>query len=169
MTTRKRPRKSEERSSKKQKSQKILAIDPASICTGWAMFNTLTLVDYGLIKLKSTTPIELRILHIYNVLSDVVTKYEPELIVVEDQFHHKNAKTLKVLSWVRGVIMLLAAQHGIQYTAMAPRKAKLGTVQFGGASKEEVAAHVCKYYNITDKLDQNVTDAIAIGMAYSLL
>jgi crossover junction endodeoxyribonuclease RuvC len=143
---------------------KILAIDPATVATGWAvMSNDGLLLNYGLFTAKGK--IHCRLLSLYHELNTIIDSEQPKLIAVEDQFFGKNVDTLKKLSWVRGVILLLAAQRDIPVYVLSNKTAKFVTANSGASKKEAVKAAVCARYSLPETLDENISDAIAIGKA----
>jgi crossover junction endodeoxyribonuclease RuvC len=78
----------------------------------------------------------------------------------------KNAQTFLKLGFLRGILYLLADQHGLQLSEFAPREIKMATTGFGGASKDQVASMMLRLfprlseYGIIERAD--VTDALAI-------
>jgi len=105
---------------------------------------------------------------LYNGLQEIIDTYQPEVMVLEDQFLGRNAKTLKTLSWVRGVVMLLAAQNEIPIVVITPTEIKQITTGKGNASKEDIRKTVSLIFGIKEHLNDNVSDAIAIALSYIL-
>lgn len=151
---------------KKKEPKVILGIDPASYDTGWAVIDNE--LHYNLIHIPHSRPIECRLLLLYNGLQKVIEDYHPEVVVLEDQFLAKNVKTLKTLSWVRGVVMLLATQHGLPLVILTPTEIKQAATGKGNADKDMIRKSVSMIFGIKEKLNDNVSDAIAIALTYIL-
>ena len=150
----------------KRNKKRILGIDLASYDTGWSvMTNEL---NYGLIHFPKSRPVEQRLLLLYNGLQEIIDTYQPEVMVLEDQFLGRNVKTLKTLSWVRGVVMLLAAQNEIPIVVITPTEIKQITTGKGNAGKEDIRKTVSLIFGIKEHLNDNVSDAIAIALSYIL-
>lgn len=151
----------------KKNKKTVLGIDPATIDTGWSVLSDN--LDYGLIHVSKSKPIEKRLLVIYNKLQEIINEYLPEVVVLEDQFLGRNVDTLKKLSWVRGVIMLLATQNNIPIVTLTPTEIKRTTTGKGNAGKEAIRKSVSFLFGIKEKLNENVSDAIAIALSYCAL
>jgi crossover junction endodeoxyribonuclease RuvC len=127
------------------------------------MSNDGLLHRYGLFTAKGDVPY--RLLALYRELEAIINSEHPDLIAIEDQFYGRNVDTLKKLSWVRGVILLLAAQRSLPVHALSNKTAKLVTADSGASKKDAVKLAVCEKYSLPQTLDENISDAIAIGMA----
>jgi len=156
---------------KKRKREVILGIDPATISTGWSILEKegkdIALKSYGLICAESL-PVEQRLLKIYNELSQINRVYNPTTVAMEDQFLGVNVSTLKKLSWVRGVILLLFLQEGLPVKVLTPKEIKLTTAGKGSANKDMVRIAVCKRFGIKEKIKDDISDAIAIALTCAL-
>lgn len=125
------------------------------------------MIDYGLLSIKQSLAIEHRLVLIYDEIKKITKKYSPHIILIEDQFLGQNTKTLKVLSWVRGVIMLFAAQNKIELGIISNKTAKLKATGKGNATKLLVAKYVCELYGLhPEDIQEDISDAIAIAVAY---
>jgi len=57
---------------------------------------------------------------LYNGLKEIIEKYRPEAIAVEELFFNKNIKTALAVGHGRGVAVLAAAQSGIDVLNTLP-------------------------------------------------
>ena len=119
----------------------IIGIDPGTKITGYGIikFNGSTYLplDYGCIKPPGNSKLSERYLIIYNSLEELLEKYNPEAVVVETQYVHKNVQSAIKLGMARGVVSSLQNGRGLVYE-YAPTKAKLAVVGNGKASKYQV-------------------------------
>jgi crossover junction endodeoxyribonuclease RuvC len=147
--------------------ESIIGIDPATIDTGWAIITQeLQLTSQGKIHYPESQPVYIRLKGLYDSLSLILDENpQVQAIVIEDQFHARNTNTLKALSWARGIIMLLAAQRGLPIYVVNNKTAKKNAKK-GNATKEEIRVAIIEKFNLGDDLDNNISDAIAIGLAY---
>ncbi|AOQ24760.1 Crossover junction endodeoxyribonuclease RuvC [Moorella thermoacetica] len=141
----------------------VLGLDPASYRTGYAINSPLV---YGEIKLSHATSLPVRLCEFYKQFSSLLDKYQVQVVVSEDQFAHRNIKTLKVLVSVRAVAMLAAATRGIEFVLLAPKTIKQLATGDGRASKKEVITAVKSLYNLKFEPTDNEADALAILYAY---
>ncbi len=151
---------------------KILGIDPG-----------MAIVGYGLIEIENTKPVLLasgsvqtdkslsdskRLLEIFNDLSTIIEKYQPDCASVENLFFFKNQKTVIPVAEARGVILTVLEKYNIPAFSYTPMEVKQVLTGYGRAEKKEVEQMV-KIALETDnlpKLDDTV-DAIAIAICHS--
>jgi crossover junction endodeoxyribonuclease RuvC len=122
----------------------VLGIDPGTQVTGYGVVareggGAVSLVECGVIRTSSGKPLAFRIREIYEGVVDVIQRWKPVGVSVEEVFHGKNARTALTLGHARGAILLAASLNGIEvseYTARAIKKAVTGT---GSATKEQVS------------------------------
>ena len=76
---------------------RILGIDPGLTRTGFGIIDinddSLKLIDYGIVKPKNTDKLERRLLTIFNDISEIITKYNPTVVSIEEVFYGKNVKS----------------------------------------------------------------------------
>jgi len=152
----------------------ILSLDSGLEKTGFAIFqkskNNPTYVTSGLIKTDKKKKTEVRVWEIYNKLNDVILKYKPNLIIIEQIFFFKNQKTIVSVAQAQGVAMLLAAQNRIPAEFLTPLQIKQNVTGYGLADKKSVRKMIDLTLKIpTKKYEDDEIDAIACGLAYCYL
>ena len=97
-----------------------IGLDAATIKTGYAVFDGLNLIDYGLIKTNSDYPY--RLYEQSQELGKIFDKYKPEVIYVEDvPMNPKGGiKTAIMLGAVQGMIYGVGASRGIDMKFILP-------------------------------------------------
>ncbi len=159
------------RSNVKKTDKVILSIDPGTKCTGYSVFVDGKLKKYGMIEPGDSISLGKRILAIHKRVCSLIAGYEPPepsklIVVCEDQYSGQNKKTAMTLREATAVIRLAAAQHGVEFylcTATTVKKAVTGN---GKASKQDVRDSVVEKTGVPKDLKSDVTDAIAVGLAY---
>lgn len=154
----------------------ILGIDPGLATTGYGVIkknpiskseNILTCLDFGLIETTPLTerPERLKILN--NHLSKLIKKHKPSIMVMENIYFFKNAKTAVPVSQAGGVIMLTAAKNNLPVFTFTPLQVKMAVTGFGRAQKIDVQAQIKKTLNLKElpKTD-DVADALAVALTY---
>ena len=152
----------------------ILSIDSGLEKTGFSIFkknhNEFALNYSGLIKTNKNKKIENRIATIYNRLNDIIKKYKPKKIIIEQIFFFKNQKTAISIGQTQGAIMLLAAQNNISVEFLTPLQIKQIITGYGLADKIAVRKMVELTLKISKKMkEDDEIDAIACGLAYCYL
>ena len=152
---------------------KILGIDPGMAIVGYGMIDVdnngdIELLTSGSIQTDKKLSDSKRLLEIYNDLSQIVEKYNPDCASVEQLFFFKNQKTVIPVAEARGVILTVLEKYNIptfSYTTMEVKQVLTG---YGRAEKKEVEQMVRVALEAQElpKLDDTV-DAIAIAICHS--
>ncbi len=152
----------------------ILGIDPGSIVLGYGAIQSedksSKLIEYGVIRPKlKQEDFNLRLVEIYDDLSRVVERVEPEVVSIEKMFFHKNAQTLIKLAQARAIAVLVAAKNQISIVEYSPREVKKSITGRGNASKQQVQYFVRNLLHITETPEFfDATDALAIALTHHL-
>ena len=121
---------------------RVLGIDPGSETLGWGVVegtgSKYAALDFGTGKASTRLDFSKRLLTMYNGVSDVIGRFEPNILALEDTFYAKNASVAIKLGQVRGVILVLAEQRGLEIAEYAPRLIKQTVVGYGNAEKQQV-------------------------------
>lgn len=151
---------------------KILGIDPGMAIVGYAMIgvekDNIELLTSGSIQTDKKLDDSKRLLEIYNDLSLIVEKYQPDCASVEQLFFFKNQKTIIPVAEARGVILTVLEKYNIPTFSYTPMEVKQVLTGYGRAEKKEVEQMVRLTLNNQKlpKLDDTI-DAIAIAICHS--
>ena len=147
----------------------ILGIDPGLARTGFGVIESdgrsLKALDYGCISTGPKTVLTQRLKRIFLDLKNLVRKYKPDLIVIEELFFAKNAKTAIKVGQARGVAILACAEAKCQITELTPLQMKIYLTSFGRASKKQIQRMVKLRLKLeeTPKPD-DTADALALAI-----
>ena len=150
---------------------KILGIDPGMAIVGYGVIDytneKITLETSGSIQTDKKLTDAQRLLEIYNDLSTIVEKYQPDFASIEKLFFFKNQQTIIPVAEARGVILTVLQKYNIPFAEYTPLEVKQVLTGYGRATKKEVEQRVRLVLN-TDlpKLDDTV-DAIAIAICHT--
>ena len=121
---------------------RILGIDCGTERTGYGVIETdgraHSLLSAGVVKTKTSDPLEMRLALIAKQLRTVLDSYQPEVVAVEEVFYSVNAKSALKLAHVRGVALLIAAEAGLVVSEYSPLEIKMSVVGYGRAEKAQV-------------------------------
>lgn len=151
---------------------KILGIDPGMAIVGYGLIEVenseITLLTSGSIQTDKKLSDSKRLLEIYNDLTTIVEKYQPDCASVEELFFFKNQKTVIPVAEARGVIITVLEKFNIPTYSYTPMEVKQVLTGYGRAEKKEVEQMVKITLNSDNlpKLDDTV-DAIAIAICHS--
>jgi len=149
---------------------KILGLDPGTATTGYGIIESdgkdFSLVAYGCIKTAAGTQHSTRLAEIYDDVTAILKKYQPEVIAVEQLFFAKNQKTAFSVGQARGTLLLAIEKCGCVLKEFTPLQVKQCLVGYGKADKKQVQ----KMVQLTLGLDKipkpdDAADALAIAIA----
>ncbi|HEX21047.1 MAG TPA: crossover junction endodeoxyribonuclease RuvC [Actinobacteria bacterium] len=150
----------------------ILGIDPGTATTGYGLISKrggqLRLVDYGVIKTAPKQPDYIRLQLLYRQLVKLLERYKPSDIAVEQLFFNTNVTTAMSVGQARGVILLAAADAGVNIGEYTPLQIKQAITGYGRASKTQIQQMV-KVMLGMDKVPKpdDAADAIAVAICYA--
>lgn len=153
----------------------ILGIDPGTATTGYGIIKIkkgqkIDFLDCGCIKTLPDRPAADRLNQIYEKISKIIKKYNPNALAIESLYFFKNAKTVVPVSQARGVVLLSAAKKGISIYEFTPLQVKINIVGYGRAEKKQMQKMVTSILGLKKTPEpDDATDAlgIAITLAYS--
>lgn len=147
-----------------------LGIDPGFAKCGYAFVESKTgqfrIIEASFIETKPTTEYHLRIKTIFETLSDLIEKHNPDNAALESLFFSKNTKTAMQVSETRGVIILLFAKKNIPFKEYKPREVKLRITGNGNASKDAMIKMV-KLFTGKDINQDDTADAVALAITHA--
>ena len=150
---------------------RVLGIDPGSETLGWGVVDgsglKYSLVDFGVVKSNTKDAFSKRLLNIYNGVADLMTIHSPDVLSVEDTFYAVNVGVALKLGQVRGLMLLLAEQRGMEIAEYAPRLIKQTVVGHGAAEKQQVQQMVKILLKMkTIPTPHDAADALAIAICH---
>lgn len=151
----------------------VLGVDPGLSLTGWGVLsnsdkNNLLLLDYGCIKTKPNQPLAQRLQIINNNLRNVIRKYLPRVMAIEEIFFSKEAKTVAAVSQARGVIILAAAQENLDIFEYNPKSVKIALTGYGAADKNQIQQMVKRFLLMKEiPKPDDAADALALAICHS--
>jgi len=122
---------------------RILGIDPGTGILGFGIIETSTrgecaLVDGGVIRTPVHEDDAIRLLTIYEELTDIIANAKPEVMSVEKLFFARNVTTAMTVAQARGVVLLCGMQAGLTIYEYTPLQIKQAITGYGKADKKQV-------------------------------
>ncbi|MCA1961373.1 MAG: crossover junction endodeoxyribonuclease RuvC [Desulfomonile sp.] len=149
----------------------IIGIDPGSNVTGYGIIRKngarAAHVASGRVRAPVGASQSKRLWLIYSKLSEIVSRYRPSAMVVESLFHAKNSQSLIKLSQIRGAILLLGENFGMEIHEYAPMEIKKGLTGYGRAEKEQVMFMVGKILGLSALESLDEADALAMALYHA--
>lgn len=150
---------------------RILGIDPGIAIVGTGIVdkigNKYVPVYYDSIITKAHTPLEDRLEMVYNETVELIEKYKPEAMAVEELFFNNNAKTAFSVGQARGVILLAAKQHNLPFFEYTPLQVKQALTGYGRADKKQIQQMVKSFLGLSEvPKPDDTADALAIAICH---
>ena len=150
---------------------KVLGIDPGSQTLGWGIVEGSGLkyqgVAYGTVKSSPRDAFSKRLLKIYTGIEEVIERFKPDVLSIEEAFYAKNVKVALKLGQVRGVVLLLGEKSGLGVAEYAPRLIKKTVVGYGNAEKHQVQEMVRLLLKLRKNPEpHDAADALAIAICH---
>ena len=125
-------------------------------------------VAYGVITTASGRKTQDRLLEIKNDAESLIKAHKPNLIAIEELFFAKNVTTALKVAEVRGVLLMLAAEHGIAVQEVKPVEVKMALTGYGKADKRQMQAMVKTVFGLS-KVPKPDDAADALAIAWSAM
>ena len=151
---------------------RVLGIDPGTAVTGFGVvesINTRTrrLVECGVIRTDGRQELWHRLETLHEGVTALIERHRPDALALESVFYAKNVRTTVVLGHTRGVILLAAAQAGIDVVEFPPATVKKSIVGTGRAAKAQVGYMVQRLLNLrTAPSPDDAADGVALALTY---
>ena len=150
----------------------ILGIDPGYAIVGWGVieysgsrFRTL---GYGSIQTPAGLPIVDRLEMIYRGMNEIIEKYKPDGMAVEELFFNTNTTTAIAVAEARGIILLSARLCGVEIGEYTPLQVKQAVVGYGRAEKKQVISMVTSLLGLKEPPKPDDTaDALAVAVCHA--
>lgn len=149
----------------------ILGIDPGSRITGYGVIrkegNRLIHVDNGAIFTENAVDFPGRLKRIFEGLSEVIEKYTPDAVAIEDMFFANNVQSALKLGQARGAAIVAGVSAGLpvfEYTALQVKQSVVG---HGKAAKEQVQHMVKVLLALPETAQADASDALAVAICHA--
>lgn len=151
---------------------RILGIDPGIARCGWGVVQIengkLKMENCGCVETKNGLPIEKRLKTVYEQITKIIKKYNPDVLAIEELFFNTNAKTAFVVGQARGVVLLSSAIANIPVAIYTPLQVKVAVTGYGKAEKLQVGKMVKTLLKLKEiPKPDDVTDALAIALTHA--
>lgn len=149
---------------------KAIGIDPGLAMTGFGVVEALSrggkACDWGAIRTESDCPISLRLKIIYDGIKELLEKWRPDLLAMEQVFVLKQfPKAAIQLGEVRGVIFLAAQEKDIPVVEVRPTEVKSALTGSGRADKKQIERAIRQLLRIEGSLgSSHAGDALALAL-----
>jgi crossover junction endodeoxyribonuclease RuvC len=149
---------------------RVLGVDPGLGRCGWAVLERrggrVAAVGYGTVHTHGEQ-VAPRLLELATRLRQVMAVHRPEALAIERLFFNANVRTAMTVGQASGVVLLLAAEHGLEVTAYTPPQVKQAVTGSGSAPKEQVGYMVKALLGLAAvPTPADTADALAVALCH---
>jgi crossover junction endodeoxyribonuclease RuvC len=156
---------------------RILGIDPGTGILGFGVVDipdtaakTFLMVDAGVVRTPPHTPHDVRLLDIYNSLTEIIESTKPDACSVEKLFFSRNITTAMTVAEARGVALLVAKQHDVPIFEYTPPQIKQTLTGYGKADKKQVQEMVRLQLGLKEvPKPDDCADALAAAITHAIM
>ena len=150
----------------------VLGIDPGTATLGYGVVAAteghISFRGCGALATQPTSPLPERLLQLFLGLGDVVRQYAPTEVAVEQLFFARNVSTAMAVGQARGVVLLVAAQHGLAVAEYTPLQVKQAVAGAGRADKQRVQEMVRALLRLEfSPRPDDAADALALAICHA--
>ena len=151
--------------------KRILGIDPGLLHTGWGIIdvkgNERKYVDSGVILPPVKMSLAERLAFIFNAVSELCSKFNPNECSIEVIFVNKNGKTTLLLGHARAAAITAVAVNNIPVFEYEPNKVKKALTSMGHADKDQIYKMLAILLPNAHPKTADESDAIAIALTHA--
>ncbi|MDD2733239.1 MAG: crossover junction endodeoxyribonuclease RuvC [Desulfuromonadaceae bacterium] len=148
----------------------VLGIDPGSRTTGYGIVeqagNRLIHVDNGAIFTDTAADFPGRLKNIFDGLIEVIARYQPDQVAVENIFFATNPQSALKLGQARGAAIVAAVHCGLPVAEYSALQVKQAVVGQGRAEKAQVQKMVKALLGLPEIAQEDASDALAIAICH---
>lgn len=153
---------------------KIIGIDPGTGILGFGVIEVvgakIKIIDAGVVTSPAHTPIEERLVDIYDSLTEIIADSKPDIMSIEKLFFAQNVTTAMTVAQARGVAILAGKKANLKIAEYTPLEIKKTITGYGKADKKQMQEMVRMQLNLNEvPKPDDCADALAAAITYYLM
>ncbi len=151
----------------------ILGLDPGLATLGYGVIKKepkkkAEMLDYGVISTPKDENLAVRLCMIEKGLKQIIEKFKPDEIAVEELFFAKNVKTAISVAHARGIILLTANKECGRLFEYTPLQIKQALTGYGRAEKIQIQQMVKTLLGLKGiPKPDDAADALAVALTHA--
>ncbi len=150
---------------------RVLGVDPGTVVMGYGVVesqdNEIVMVDCGAFTSPKRSTIGERLNYLYQELLQVIIRYQPDAVAVEQPFVAKNVRSALAIGKAQAIAILAAAGKGIPTYEYTPTQIKQRVANYGASSKEQIQEMVKLQLGLCQVPQPNdAADALAVAICH---
>lgn len=151
----------------------ILGFDPGLATLGYGVIKTDSrkkpeMIDYGIISTQKDENLAVRLCLLEKGIKQVIDKFKPDEIAMEELFFAKNVKTGIAVAHARGVLLLTVNKECGRIYEYTPLQIKQALTGYGRADKRQIQQMVKTYLRLPAvPRPDDAADALAVALTHA--
>lgn len=153
---------------------RVLGVDPGLETTGISILDIkgskYEPVYSGCIITGKDKPLCRRLESIFNELLDIIDRYDPDCMAIEELFFSSNTKTAIKVGHSRGVLILAGSTRGLDVYEYTPLEIKQSVVGYGRATKKQIKYMLKAILGVKEDFfpkKDDAWDAMAVSLCHA--
>ena len=147
-----------------------LGVDPGTALLGYGLVrgdDEPELLTFGVVETTAHESMPDRLKRLYDAVWELIREYSPDVLAIEQLFFSRNVTTALAVGQARGVVLLAAAQHGMQVFEYKPSEVKQTISGYGNADKHQMQEMVRMLLGLSDvPRPDDAADALAVALCH---
>ncbi len=151
----------------------IVGFDPGIATLGYGVIqkearSKPVMLDYGIVSTPKDENLAVRLNMLETGVKQIIDKFKPSEIAIEELFFAKNVKTAITVAHARGVVLLTCAKECGRIFEYTPLQIKQALTGYGRADKKQIQQMVKTFLNLkaVPKPD-DAADALAVALTHA--
>ncbi len=151
----------------------IVGFDPGLATLGYGVIKTELrkkpeMLDYGIISTPKDENLPARLCMIEKGVKQIIDKFKPDEIAIEELFFAKNVKTGIAVAHARGVTLLTATKECGRIFEYTPLQIKQALTGYGRAEKNQIQQMVKTLLRLKNiPKPDDAADALAVALCHA--
>ena len=151
----------------------IMGVDPGLTRCGVGIVRELErrqveFVFVDTLRASKDLPLEERIAFVGQQIEELIVSQRPDVIAIERVFAQSNLRSVMGVAQISGVVLFLAAKHGIPVHMHTPSEVKAAVTGSGRAAKAQIGEAVKRLLKLQEvPKPADSADALAIAITHS--
>jgi crossover junction endodeoxyribonuclease RuvC len=152
---------------------KVIGIDPGTASCGFGIVHErdgrLRAIDHGWWRTPAAQRPELRLKTIFDGVAALIEEHRPDAVALEESFVGADARIALSVGQARGVVMVAAANAGVECAEYPPARVKQAVCGYGRAEKQQVQKMVKAILSLdAAPRPSHASDALAVAICHAL-
>ncbi len=149
----------------------VLGIDPGTLRMGYGVIenrqDTPVLIACGVLLAPRRLPLGQRLVLLYEQLQEVLSRYTPDQVAVEEPFIARNVRSAMAIGEARAIAILAACIKELPVASYSPAQVKSSVSDYGRSDKRQVQEAVRLLLGLAKPPEPyDASDALAIAICH---